>query len=1106
MKISNNALNFLLAQYRAIFKRAYVKGIASAVLLTAALATGQAQAAVTTQDGTLSISDFASGSGDTCSGTVTNSATIDLSDLAANQIASNKTYLGNHIFDGSGAQITIEGVSGTNIIINDGTSQDLKIQNGASLTVTNTGNANTVIYGGDSGNSGTLTVSGTGSTLTLNAASAWFNKLTIADNATINLQGEYGGASKANYGQWQYFAALVGQNDGSSTSGSGTISASTLNLGDAAFFGANKTVEISGSKITFDGSAVTPVETASGDDLYASAFINAGVGTATEGTITIASGSVNGQNVKSTLTVNDGKWGALYANTIKVSDTDIKIGSGATFIMDGDFAGTGAQDEGTHDQVSLTLDDVTFDNQGTTIIGNPTSGGEVTVQSGTTTLTGNIKNYAQITISGSSSDPATLVISENQLAKPAADATDPSGLFAGKSGSVVLSGGSFDGAVLKLVGTDADGLDLLKDITLTSGDAVQYGEIGVKNSGTIAGEHLVLTGALNGKIGTNKLALEADILEIGTNTTTSKLSTFSGAEQFTAHDDLVLRGSDDTFTIDKAVILSRDFYEKDANGDYITSQPKAPGTITSADLIIGDGSNSGSITINGGAWENEGQALTIQSGTLSVSAVDDDLETMTNSGSDGVGTPWTYYKNGNPASLTWNGDFSISGAATDDASVTVTGASGANAVLDLRNADITWGSGSITLSGALASGEDDPVRVSPNNYFARAGQGILKLDGDQVSEYLGHGLQTVATTLTIDDGGLLLVNGSIINDIDVDDFEVNGTATAGDINISGGKMFVTGSLSLVDGVGTGGKPDATANGLTIDGVLGADTISYTNKSTSIDSKKPETDVATVSGGTLAVTSSFSSKNHEVKFVSGAGLLLDSKGFLQEWAPETAGEGGTVSVDHLTFTGKDSGTTDSKLDVQTGAWIIGSADNLGDVDILEGAELNVGPESAKFIRTGFGASLTLDNLTVTSGASSNSGSVTVQDGSKLTVNTIQIDAGSELTVGDSATVTITGNYAHNLGSDNKLVDGVPEGLTDLGATNVDKQAGINLEGADITLNSGKLVIGDTAARKLVTLDASAAENKQVTISDVLISPLLKAMTQATASMASMVAHA
>ena len=51
MKISNNALNFLLAQYRAIFKRAYIKGIASAVILTAGLAAGQAQAANTATDG-----------------------------------------------------------------------------------------------------------------------------------------------------------------------------------------------------------------------------------------------------------------------------------------------------------------------------------------------------------------------------------------------------------------------------------------------------------------------------------------------------------------------------------------------------------------------------------------------------------------------------------------------------------------------------------------------------------------------------------------------------------------------------------------------------------------------------------------------------------------------------------------------------------------------------------------------------------------------------------------------------------------------------------------------------------------------------------------------
>ena len=45
MKLSNNAIKFLMAQYRAIYKNAYFKGIASAVVLTAGMAAGAAQAA-----------------------------------------------------------------------------------------------------------------------------------------------------------------------------------------------------------------------------------------------------------------------------------------------------------------------------------------------------------------------------------------------------------------------------------------------------------------------------------------------------------------------------------------------------------------------------------------------------------------------------------------------------------------------------------------------------------------------------------------------------------------------------------------------------------------------------------------------------------------------------------------------------------------------------------------------------------------------------------------------------------------------------------------------------------------------------------------------------
>ena len=45
MKQTNNAIKFLMAQYRAIFKNAYFKGMATALVLTAGLAAGSAQAA-----------------------------------------------------------------------------------------------------------------------------------------------------------------------------------------------------------------------------------------------------------------------------------------------------------------------------------------------------------------------------------------------------------------------------------------------------------------------------------------------------------------------------------------------------------------------------------------------------------------------------------------------------------------------------------------------------------------------------------------------------------------------------------------------------------------------------------------------------------------------------------------------------------------------------------------------------------------------------------------------------------------------------------------------------------------------------------------------------
>ena len=54
MKQTNNAIKFLVAQYRAIYQSAYLKGVASAIIVTASLAATQAQAVTSNFDGATS--------------------------------------------------------------------------------------------------------------------------------------------------------------------------------------------------------------------------------------------------------------------------------------------------------------------------------------------------------------------------------------------------------------------------------------------------------------------------------------------------------------------------------------------------------------------------------------------------------------------------------------------------------------------------------------------------------------------------------------------------------------------------------------------------------------------------------------------------------------------------------------------------------------------------------------------------------------------------------------------------------------------------------------------------------------------------------------------
>ena len=441
-----------------------------------------------------------------------------------------------------------------------------------------------------------------------------------------------------------------------------------------------------------------------------------------------------------------------------------------------------------------------------------------------------------------------------------------------------------------------------------------------------------------------------------------------GVYELKAHNSVYLiDGKGDTFYLQDPVELNRDFYTKDASGNYTTTA-NTPGLIKGDSLVIGK-TTSGSLSITGGAWQNDArQSLTIASGSLSISASaydrngDGDIDNS-DALKDGINYNGTnnryYYTNGNPSSLTWNGAFVINGSTADKASITVSGAQGADATLDLRNASVTWGSGSVTLSG----NSQDISKTDPE---ASAGEGILYITGNQFNSFLGNGnvdddgdASASQTKLNINNDGVLFVDGPVTGDINFDKFTNAADGSAQHINfVSGaasgeGTLYINGGISLVTGVDTDSNGSVDSDEVTsLDigaGTIDAQSIAINNNS--IDSEDRgdiDVDKVTVAQGTLEVSSSLTSNNAVVEFgegSSGASLILDTDG----------GANSTGSVtSNLVFNGNSS-----SLEVDEGSWALAAGK---DITLNDGASFVVGTDN--YDVRGIKASLAADNLEIT----------------------------------------------------------------------------------------------------------------------------------------------
>ena len=1018
MKISNNALNFLLAQYRAIFKRAYVKGLAAAVMLTAGLATGQAQAANLTDPANLPASGESITIGDT-DGTLlqiqsgTSSAwhgTVTIKSGNASLDGSVNFIAGNNPTDLSGrGTLTIDtkdsdkySTEGLIIAGNSATagSGDVTL----SLEEINVLHGTLNLDDGSSSKSGTISVA--------------------ADRITI------GGAASSTTGATAYLSLTS------------EVSSESVTLGRADEEGlADSVITVrTGGKLTMNSSG------GSGAFILGESF-------------TIGNGGqfVVEDGDKNTLQTDDFKWESGSFNVVKAGNDDgtltfagttgtvknganVLVESGASWIL------SNTKDKLAEDnETVLTPANVTFESGANVQIGGTLniSGGKLTVVDGAglhaTTAAASSNNSGAIVVSTSGQQAGTLVIGADTLkqfltAKDADGAKIQHNLITSgtngyelaktatddSSGALLLSGGTLQ------LQSDSQ-IHLNKDFNFSGSTTAEAGYIAV-SGGTIIADDVLVTAQLGDLESGDGLALNVNDLTLGDSKTDSSTITDLGFKSATTH-NLTVEDSGGTFTLSNDITLhatDRDVTRDVTLGDdYIETAEN--GTITGNLNVSG-----ATLTVDAGRYKTEDD-LTISSGTLAISGTANDA--------DG-----SYYPNALDASLTViNGDFKIEHASdASKANVNITGDSGATAILDLRQAgNVTWGSGTVTVSGATAQRTADGEEL---------GQGILYLDGTQFGNFLAD---SAKTKLDLQGDGVLYVDGtttSLSPSIDVTDFGT--TAAAGKVAFTGAGTFETNvglTLNVAADASDGEKVLAIGKG-----TIKAPSITLNNKITDAED-------FTISGGILEIASKLDSNVKTVLFTADSN---SNGGILQ-----LAGNG-SVDVD-TKFDGANSA-----LKAEEGTWTFGTHD----VYLTSGADFSVGVDNAG-VDADQVANLTLDNLNIantTATSAETSGSVAA--GSELTVTTMQAVANTTIDVyGD---MTIEGKSGIASDASSTEIDVVKANAA---------TAGVNLSGAAFNVSGAEaqLTFGAAATAALVefkdstsTVNGSSVTVKNLEVKDAL----------------------
>ncbi len=622
MKQTNNAIKFLMAQYRAIFKNANIAMVAA--MAAAALAAGSANAA--NVDGTWDVADFdKSFSNSLKAETVTKNSSLKMSELPGDTVY---TYAGaDAVTKIDGAQVDITGSKDKHLAV-----AGLALTNKAKLSVKNTGDANTSIFGykkGEAASSILGTLSVDGSTIEANGAGISFNYIDVNNKSTITLGGTNPG-DKANIGtksKWWVYSNLGAINSDSikdqpNTNGVLKVTDSTVNIKHEGILVATNKIVLHGAKVNFTGQA--------DQDGFNTAFIRASkndIGTVelTGNTQLVTEGSA------------DTGFGGIYSDKIDIKNASATIATGKSIILDGDWATVESGDIGNHNKATITLGNFTTSGEGKLVLGNAKTGGTVTVN-GATTIGGAVENNADLTITGA----GVLSVGSGSLA-------DNTGLFhsgasATKSGTVTLA----NGGTLHINDTTSSASYDVGGLTFAATAAGNKIAIGASDTGNITGNFLTVSAPVTDASG---LTVKAnDTLTLGGASFDSSAAAVGIAAFEAKNVKLVASGTQTKYTLQDKLNLSSADTGKitgtalDVSGATVTIKAGTYTidkdlTITKGDatskegLSIADGAKlvvsggklatvdtNGLISVNGGVLDaSKASGYELKSGTITLS-------------------------------------------------------------------------------------------------------------------------------------------------------------------------------------------------------------------------------------------------------------------------------------------------------------------------------------------------------------------------------------------------------------------------------------------------------------------------------------------------------